>query len=69
LRSIVRSIPDAGRALVISHGGIVEAGTIGCLLPDIPPIGGAYCSYCEGARLVFEGDRVTNFEILRAGNV
>lgn len=68
LRSIVRSVPDGGRALVVSHGGIVEAGAIGCLLPDIPPIGGAYCSYCEGARLVFEGDRVVKFEILRASN-
>jgi broad specificity phosphatase PhoE len=68
LRSIVRALPDGGRALVISHGGIVEAGAIGCLLPDIPPIGGTPCSYCEGARLKFEGDRVVKFEILRASN-
>jgi broad specificity phosphatase PhoE len=68
LRSIVRALPENGRALVVSHGGIVEAGTFGCLLPDIPPMGGAYCGYCEGARLVFDGDRVINFEILRASN-
>jgi hypothetical protein len=66
LRSIVRALPENGRALVVSHGGIVEAGTIGCLPPDIPPIGGAYCSYCEGARLVFDHDRVIEFEIVRA---
>ena len=66
LRSIVRTLPDGGRALVVSHGGIVEAGTIGCLLPDIPPIAGNYCGYCEGARLMFEHERVIKFEIVRA---
>jgi len=66
LHSIVRTLPEGGRALVVSHGGIVEAGAIGCLLPDIPSIGGAACSYCEGARLVFEGERVVEFEIVRA---
>lgn len=66
LRSIVRLLPDAGRALVVSHGGIVEAGTLGCLLPDIPPVAGDYCSYCEGVRLAFEGERVVKFEIVRA---
>ena len=31
LHSIARTLPEDGRALIISHGGIVEAGTIGCL--------------------------------------
>ena len=66
LRSIVRTLPDGGRALVVSHGGIVEAGTIGCLLPDIPPIAGEYCSYCDGVRVMFDGERAIKFEIVRA---
>jgi broad specificity phosphatase PhoE len=64
-RSIVRALPENGCALIISHGGIVEAGTIGCLPPAIRTTYGPACSYCEGARLTFEGDTVVNVEILR----
>jgi broad specificity phosphatase PhoE len=63
-RSIVRALPENGRALIISHGGIVEAGTIGCL-PTSPLFGPAACSYCEGARITFENAAVVNVEILR----
>ncbi len=65
LRTIVDALPDGGRVLVISHGGIVEAGTIGCLLPDIPVLDGSFCSYCEGARLTFDRNKVIDVEILR----
>lgn len=65
LHSIARTLPQNGRALIISHGGIVEAGTIGCLPPTIHIAYGAACSYCEGARLTFDGDTVVNVEILR----
>ena len=65
LRDIVRALPEAGRALVISHGGIVEAGAIGCLLPEVPDLDEPGCSYCEGARLTFDGDKVIDVEILR----
>jgi broad specificity phosphatase PhoE len=64
-RTIVRALPENGRALIISHGGIVEAGIIGCLPPTNRPTYGPACSYCEGARLIFEGDLVVNVEILR----
>jgi broad specificity phosphatase PhoE len=63
-RSRVRSLPENGRALIISHGGIVEAGTIGCL-PTSPLYGHTACSYCEGVRLTFDGEAVVNLEILR----
>ena len=64
-RSIVRALPAGGRALIISHRGIVEAGTIGCLPPTTRVIYGTACSYCEGVRLTFDGDTVINAEILR----
>jgi broad specificity phosphatase PhoE len=65
LRSIVRTLPDGGRALIISHGGIVEASVSGCLPPGTRFADDAPCGYCEGARLTFDGDVVTQFEMLR----
>jgi broad specificity phosphatase PhoE len=65
LRSIVRTLPEAGRALVISHGGIVEACVIGCVPATLHFTDDAACGYCEGARLTFDGEAVTQFEMLR----
>jgi len=64
-RAIMRALPESGRALIISHGGIVEAGTVGCLPSGARTTYGQACSYCEGARLTFDGDLVINVEILR----
>jgi broad specificity phosphatase PhoE len=64
-RSIVRALPDGGRALIITHGGIIEAGTVGLILADMPITDAAACGYCEGVRLTFEGDAVINLEMLR----
>ena len=64
LRSIVSAVPDGGRVLIISHGGIVEASTIGCVQSAMR-IAGAACGYCEGARLSFDGETVTQVEVLR----
>ncbi len=65
LRSIVRTLPDGGSALVVSHGGIVEAGAIGCLMPDVPALNEPFFGYCEGARLTFDRERVIDVQILR----
>jgi broad specificity phosphatase PhoE len=65
LRSNVRALPDDGRALIISHGGIVEASVIGCLPTNTRFADDAACGYCEGARLTFDGDTVISFEMLR----
>jgi broad specificity phosphatase PhoE len=65
LRSIRRALPDDGRALIIGHGGIVEASTIGCLSAGTRFADDAACGYCEGARLTFDGDAVVNVEMLR----
>jgi broad specificity phosphatase PhoE len=62
---IAQALPDEGAALVVSHGGIVEAQTVGCL-PDTDFSGwGPACDYCEGARLVFDGEQFVRGEVLR----
>jgi len=65
LRSVVRALPDGGRALIISHGGIVEAGAIGCVPATTRFADDAACGYCEGLRLTFDGETVVNAEMLR----
>ncbi len=64
-RSIVRALPEGGRALIITHGGIIEAGTIGCWPPSTRGSRIAACGYCEGVRLTFDRDTVVNIEFLR----
>jgi broad specificity phosphatase PhoE len=65
LRTIAASLPQGGRALVISHGGVIELGVVG-LLPDLDyTTWGDACERCEGVRLYFEEDRCTHAELLR----
>jgi broad specificity phosphatase PhoE len=64
-RSIVNSLPDNGRALIITHGGFIEAGIAACLPRNTVIKLGSSCNYCEGVRLTFDGDAVVNIEILR----
>ena len=65
LRSTVRALPGGGRALIISHGGIVEASVIGCLPASTRLADDGPCGCCEGARLTFDGEAVVKFEMLR----
>jgi broad specificity phosphatase PhoE len=65
LRSVAVDLGAGGRALVVSHGGIIEAGTIG-LLPEYDySAWGPACERCEGVRLTFDGDACTQAERLR----
>ena len=65
MREIAAALPEHGRALVISHGGIVEAGAVGCRPDDDFASWGAACGYCEGVRLTFEANRCVAAELLR----
>lgn len=74
--SVVRQIPDGSTALMISHGGLIEMGTVGCLLDpgvnydewgDFALLGDAV-SYCEGVRLTFHNswpERLIGCRVLR----
>ena len=65
LREIVDAVPEGGAALVISHGGIIEAGTIGCL-PDVDHTGrGRALDYCEGVRLAYADGAFVGVDVLR----
>ena len=45
---IAARLPDNGRALVISHGGIVEASAVGCKPDEDYASWGPAFGYCEG---------------------
>jgi broad specificity phosphatase PhoE len=62
---IAQSLQEGGRALIISHGGIVEASAVGCVPNAEYEAWGPSCNYCEGVRLIFDEDRFTGAEILR----
>ena len=64
-RQIVLSVPDGGRVLVITHGGIVEAGTVGCLPTADYTAWGPSCDYCEGVELHFDDDHWVSARLLR----
>ena len=64
-QKLALAVPENGCALLISHGSIIEAGTIGCL-PDLDYSNwGKPCDYCEGVLLGFEGNRFITGELLR----
>lgn len=68
LHRIVAGLPEDEAALVISHGGAVEMGAIGCL-PDADfAAWGGHCDYCEGVRLVYDGKRFVSAEVLRVNS-
>jgi hypothetical protein len=62
---IAESITDGGAALLITHGGIVEAGCVACLPDADHAAWGDFVDYCEGVRLSFDGEKFVDVEILR----
>ena len=56
---------DRGHALVVSHGGIVEASAVGCAPLSLFEQWEESCSYCEGVRLHFDGTVCKNVELLK----
>jgi broad specificity phosphatase PhoE len=65
LRSVTAALADGGAALIVSHGGILEAGAVGCLPDTDHAAWGRYCSWCEGVRLAFDAGQFVSIEILR----
>lgn len=62
---VARSLPEGGRALIISHGGFIEASAIGCMPHLNYEAWGASCNYCEGMRLTFAEGQFIECELLR----
>ncbi len=67
-RTIASTLPETGRALIISHGGIVELTAIGCLPEADYTSFGVGCDYCEGIQLTFAQGHFTQVKMLRLGN-
>jgi len=65
LRELAASLPEGGRALVITHGGFVEAAAIASLPHAEPAAWGAVCDYCEGAVFQFDGNQVIAVDVVR----
>jgi uncharacterized protein len=61
----VENLSDGGSALLVTHGGFVEAGAVASLPQADHEAWGPFCDYCEGVRLYFDGERFTNIQILR----
>jgi broad specificity phosphatase PhoE len=65
LRRVSRRLPDEGRALVVSHGGILEAAALlGCPHYDLAELGGEI-AFCEGVTFKFEGEDLVAVEAKR----
>jgi broad specificity phosphatase PhoE len=64
-QSVIADLPDGGRVLMISHGGIVEAGAVGCLPNADHQVWGEALDYCEGVRLAFDGERFVACQLRR----
>ena len=58
--------PD-GRALIISHGRVMEAGLVTCFWEADYASWGAPFQHMEGVRMDYDGTRFTSVEFLRRG--
>lgn len=67
LRDVARALPDGGSALIVSHGGIVEAAAVACLPDADHAAWGEHLGYCEGVRLFFADECFVRGEVLRVG--
>lgn len=67
LRELLDELDDGEAALVVSHGGIVEAGAVGCVPQHDWAADGGAVNYCEGVRLSFDSarDQFVQAEVLR----
>lgn len=63
-RSELDPLPEEGRLLVVSHGGIIELGAAAAV-PEEARRWGAPLSVLEGIRLFWDGDRCARGEVLR----
>lgn len=69
LKRIARKLPLEGRALVVSHGGTLEAAALhGCERYDLKEIGGEI-GFCEGVVFNFDGDKLAGVEVKRMKDV
>ena len=64
MRAIIR-VPDGARALVVSHGGLIEPALVAACSDGDLANGGAVFAHCEGARLTCHANQLVDVELLR----
>ncbi len=63
IKRIARKLPEEGRALVVSHGGILEAAALhGCARYDLAELGGEI-GFCEAVVFKLEGEKLAGVEV------
>ena len=68
VKRIARKLPEGGRALVVSHGGILEAAALhGCTRYDLVELGGEI-GFCEGVMFKLDGEKLAGLELKRLPN-
>lgn len=64
-QNIITQTPQNGRALIITHGLIIELAMVVSMPNSVYKDWGQAIGYCEGIRLTFDGEKFTKPEILR----
>ena len=64
-RAAVEAVPEGGKALVISHGSLIEVCAVTCFPSADHAAWGPPFDKCEGLRLAYEGDTWSGVELLR----
>lgn len=65
VRRVARGLPEDGRALVVSHGGILEAAALhSCARYDLAALGGEI-GFCEGIVFEFEDENLAGIALKR----
>lgn len=65
VKRVARRLPEQGRALVVSHGGILEAAALhGCSPYELSEIGGEV-GFCEGVVFKIEGEHLAGIQVRR----
>ncbi|MFZ0700132.1 MAG: histidine phosphatase family protein [Thermoplasmata archaeon] len=63
-RSALEGVPDGGKVLMISHGGIIEVGALGADFEEARGLGDGL-QYLEGVRLEWTGTKWGRIELVR----
>jgi broad specificity phosphatase PhoE len=64
---IARKLPEGGRALVVSHGGILDAAALlGCARYELSELGGEI-GFAEGVIFKFDAEKLAGIEVKRLG--
>ncbi len=64
-REIMEGLPEENSALIVTHGGMIEAGAVAALPDANHAAWGGFCDYCEGVRLSFDNGLFQDLQVLR----